>query len=241
MIGVAAVSAGALAGFGALAYIAPTLRRPVWAWRARRLCRERNALAITFTGGPCPVLLPELLSVLGAHRARATFYLRGEDAGAHPDLVRELVSAGHEAGSCGRRGTRPFRAGPIAAFRDVRQGAEMIGSLVTSGSAPRYRPPTGTVSLPAALAARLEASPVDWWTTDARALLARKGATAENVAEAALAQGGAIVQLPGASPSGGAEGLRESVPRITELLCEGAVQTGLDLVTVGQALSEHGL
>ncbi|MEU8621791.1 bifunctional polysaccharide deacetylase/glycosyltransferase family 2 protein [Streptomyces sp. NPDC048623] len=55
--------------------------------------------ALTYDGGPSPDWTPRLLDVLAAHKTKATFFLTGSEAAAHPDLVRRIVADGHEIGS----------------------------------------------------------------------------------------------------------------------------------------------
>jgi peptidoglycan/xylan/chitin deacetylase (PgdA/CDA1 family) len=52
--------------------------------------------ALTVDDGPHPATTPILLDVLRRHDARATFFLIGERATAHPDLVTAIVAEGHE-------------------------------------------------------------------------------------------------------------------------------------------------
>jgi peptidoglycan-N-acetylglucosamine deacetylase len=52
--------------------------------------------ALTFDDGPSPACTPGLLEVLARHRARATFFLIGERARDHPELVAAIVAGGHE-------------------------------------------------------------------------------------------------------------------------------------------------
>ncbi|MCF3171918.1 glycosyltransferase [Streptomyces sioyaensis] len=55
--------------------------------------------ALTFDGGPDPVWTPRLLDLLRARHARATFFLYGNQAARHPELVRRIRDEGHEIGS----------------------------------------------------------------------------------------------------------------------------------------------
>lgn len=60
----------------------------------------REALtALTVDDGPDPATTPAILEVLARHHARATFFLIGDRATAHPELVGAIVSAGHELGN----------------------------------------------------------------------------------------------------------------------------------------------
>lgn len=60
--------------------------------------RERAA-ALTFDDGPHPIYTPRLLDVLAEHGARATFFVVGVAARAHPEIVRRMVDEGHAVGN----------------------------------------------------------------------------------------------------------------------------------------------
>jgi peptidoglycan-N-acetylglucosamine deacetylase len=55
--------------------------------------------ALTFDDGPDPVYTPQVLDILARHQARATFFLIGENARRHPELVARIRGAGHEVGN----------------------------------------------------------------------------------------------------------------------------------------------
>ena len=52
-------------------------------------------IAITIDDGPDPEVTPQVLDVLDAYRATATFFCIGVRAKRHPDLCREIVRRGH--------------------------------------------------------------------------------------------------------------------------------------------------
>lgn len=51
--------------------------------------------ALTFDDGPDPEYTPKLLDILKKYRVYATFFMVGEAARAHPELVRRIAEAGH--------------------------------------------------------------------------------------------------------------------------------------------------
>jgi peptidoglycan/xylan/chitin deacetylase (PgdA/CDA1 family) len=59
----------------------------------------RHTVALTYDDGPSPRNTPELLDLLAAHNARATFFLIGEHVRKHPDLARRVAGAGHVIGN----------------------------------------------------------------------------------------------------------------------------------------------
>ncbi|MFI5645802.1 polysaccharide deacetylase family protein [Kitasatospora sp. NPDC051705] len=54
-----------------------------------------NAVNITIDDGPDPTWTPKVLDVLKRHGVKATFCMIGPQAKAHPDLVKQVVAAGH--------------------------------------------------------------------------------------------------------------------------------------------------
>ena len=53
-------------------------------------------VAMTFDDGPSAKLTPKLLDLLAAHHIKATFFLIGENAAEHPEIVAREAREGHE-------------------------------------------------------------------------------------------------------------------------------------------------
>jgi peptidoglycan-N-acetylglucosamine deacetylase len=90
-----AVSAAALsAGYQSMA--------PTGQWYGRTftsLARGTKQLALTYDDGPNDPLTLRLLEVLAKHNVRATFFLIGRYVQQRPEIVREVVKAGHVIGN----------------------------------------------------------------------------------------------------------------------------------------------
>lgn len=63
------------------------------------LDRESKQLALTYDDGPNDPHSLRLLEILSKHQVRATFFLIGRYVQQRPDIVREMVSAGHIVGN----------------------------------------------------------------------------------------------------------------------------------------------
>lgn len=50
---------------------------------------------LTFDDGPDPVITPQVLDLLAAHNAKATFFVQGSQVQAYPELARRIVAEGH--------------------------------------------------------------------------------------------------------------------------------------------------
>lgn len=60
---------------------------------------RKDELFLTFDDGPDFEFTPALLNLLAKHEIRAAFFLIGEKASKHPQLVREIVARGHLVGN----------------------------------------------------------------------------------------------------------------------------------------------
>jgi peptidoglycan-N-acetylglucosamine deacetylase len=63
---------------------------------AYRIRTRRPLVALSFDDGPHPVFTRQVLEILEKHNATATFFLIGDRALRHPELVGQIKAAGHE-------------------------------------------------------------------------------------------------------------------------------------------------
>jgi peptidoglycan-N-acetylglucosamine deacetylase len=200
------------------------------------VCRSatgRSEVALTFDDGPSPSSTPKVLDALSHFGARATFFLLGAKAEAHPDLVKAIHAAGHEIGLHG------FTHDRLLSIRHPRQigsDLERAGTVIESitGQRPHlFRPPVGHVSPRTAVAARRLHLTLVGWTIRARDGL--RGTSAASVAKRVLGQlgPGAIVLLHDASEREDFE--PAGVAALTGILAE-AHRRGLACVTVSEAM-----
>ncbi len=119
--------------FGLLGKVFP---RIVW-----QVSTSAPLVALTFDDGPAPDHTPEVLAILARHKAHATFFLIGDRASAHPDLVEELRRDGHEVGNHYYTIRSTWRA-PDEVFRANLLKAERVLNL----EGPKlFRPPGGMI------------------------------------------------------------------------------------------------
>ena len=103
--------------------------------------RARRAIALTFDDGPSEST-PELLELLAAHRARATFFQCGLHAARLPEVARGVVQAGHEIGNHTYSHARLWLRSPAFIESEIARGQEAIERA--AGARPRlFRPPYG--------------------------------------------------------------------------------------------------
>ena len=57
---------------------------------------EGPYVALTFDDGPHETLTPKLLDLLARHKAKATFFVVGQNAAEYPEIMRRIAQEGHE-------------------------------------------------------------------------------------------------------------------------------------------------
>jgi len=60
---------------------------------------SEKVVALTFDDGPSPKWTPEILDVLKAKQAKATFFMLGEHVEEYPEVARRVAAEGHEIGN----------------------------------------------------------------------------------------------------------------------------------------------
>ncbi|GAB1339424.1 polysaccharide deacetylase family protein [Streptomyces sp. E-15] len=88
-------SGGGPAGPGGSARPGASQAAPVSETIVHASDRGAHAVNITIDDGPDPVWTPQVLRLLRDNGVKATFCMVGPQAQAHPDLVRQVVAAGH--------------------------------------------------------------------------------------------------------------------------------------------------
>jgi peptidoglycan/xylan/chitin deacetylase (PgdA/CDA1 family) len=110
-----------------------------------RLPQPQGGVVLTFDDGPDPLTTPLLLDLLEKRKVKATFFVIGEKAVAHPVLIDRIIQNGHALGN------HSFRHSTGVFFRTVSVVLKDIAAtqkvLQKHGVEPLvYRPPVGIVS-----------------------------------------------------------------------------------------------
>jgi peptidoglycan/xylan/chitin deacetylase (PgdA/CDA1 family) len=115
-----------------------------------------HEVVLTFDDGPWPPTTSKVLAALAAECVRATFFLIGKPAAAHPDLVRRIAAEGHSIGSHTWLHRSLKRIPPAETTDEIDRGISAIemalhGVATGTPSTPFFRFP-GFESTPATLA-----------------------------------------------------------------------------------------
>ena len=107
----------------------------------------RGEVAVTLDDGPDPAVTPQVLDILDAHGARATFFCIAEQAERHPALAREIVRRGHSVQNHSLRHRHDFSLlGPAGLKREIGQAQDRLAEA--TGQRPScFRAPAGLRNL----------------------------------------------------------------------------------------------
>ena len=102
-------------------------------------------IAMTFDDGPSEKLTPELLDILATHHIHATFFVIGQNAERHPEILQRAVREGHEIGN--HSWTHPVlgKMSDAAVRRELQKTDDAIFAAI--GHRPTLmRPPYGSIT-----------------------------------------------------------------------------------------------
>jgi len=184
------------------------------------------SVALTFDDGPDPVWTSRVLAALEAARARATFFLIAPRAVAHPEVVEELLAAGHGVELHCHRHLRHSETSRSEIERDTDAALAALGCL---GIRPqRWRVPWGmhapwTLEVAAARGLELEG-----WSIDTHDWRGDSAADMLAAAHSQLAPGAVVLMHDGLGPGARRAGCEETVA-LVPALAEAIRERGLEL------------
>lgn len=116
---------------------------PYWAGEVVHRVRVTEPLvALTFDDGPREPHTSQILDVLADQGVKATFFLIGENAGRHPEVVRRIVDEGHAIGNHSWSHPRLGSASAATVADEIGRTDALIERL-TGVRTTLFRPPYG--------------------------------------------------------------------------------------------------
>ena len=184
-------------------------------------------LHLTFDDGPDPIWTLAVLDALAAARARATFFVLGERAAAHPLVVERIVAAGHAVEVHGHGHLRHATTPRECVEGDLDAALAVLAGL---GITPRlWRAPFGDLAAWSAEVAAARGLELTGWTVDTHDWT---GASAEAMlaaTEPLLAPEAIVLAHDGVGPGARRSGCDETV-RLIRPLVAAARRKGLEPV-----------
>ncbi|MFH0976909.1 MAG: polysaccharide deacetylase family protein [Spirochaetota bacterium] len=102
----------------------------------------KNAVALTFDDGPSDDVTPAVLKLLSKYSAKATFFVTGENASRHPEIIRKILKQGHLIGN------HSFKHDPLlmlrtrkTLFNEISECQNILQKFKITPCA--FRPPAG--------------------------------------------------------------------------------------------------
>lgn len=97
---------------------------------------EEPTLYLTFDDGPIPDVTPWVLEQLAQYDAKATFFCVGENVERNPNLLRQVLAAGHTVGNHTMQHKDGWLTDNLPYFHDIRHASRLVDSTL-------FRPPYG--------------------------------------------------------------------------------------------------
>ena len=123
---------------------------------------NERVVALTFDDGPSAEVTGQILRTLADKKVKATFFMTGEHASAHPDLVAQIAAAGHAIGSHSWNHPRLDKLSPAQVTDQVERATNAV-SVAAGTRVCLTRPPFGlTTPQVDALSAAMGLTTVGW-------------------------------------------------------------------------------
>jgi peptidoglycan/xylan/chitin deacetylase (PgdA/CDA1 family) len=102
-------------------------------------------IALTFDDGPSATLTPKLLDLLAARHLKATFFVVGQNAADHPEILKRAVREGHEIANHSWSHPNLGKMSDEAVRRELQKTDDAIAAAI--GKRPTLlRPPYGSIT-----------------------------------------------------------------------------------------------
>ena len=177
-------------------------------------------VALTFDDGP-DEMTPRYLELLDDLGVPATFFVLGELAAQHPELVREYIRRGHQVAGHGYDHTRFTKLSRRALLDQCKRTDQAIGG--SPSGRPWVRPPHGSLDAMSLLTLRASGFVVALWTIDSFDYTQRDPAKIAETCGPSAVGGGDVLLF-----HEGQEWTLEALPRIVSALHA----SGLECVTM---------
>lgn len=126
---------------------------------------DGQSVYLTFDDGPHPVHTPRILDILDRHGAKATFFVLGDLAREHPDILRDIHNRGHEIAVHTMSHESYRRRSNEDIIADLTETADIIEEI--TGTRPTLsRPPNGHQSTRHRMAVGQAGFPSIMWHVD---------------------------------------------------------------------------
>jgi peptidoglycan/xylan/chitin deacetylase (PgdA/CDA1 family) len=100
---------------------------------------QEKKLFFTFDDGPHPIITIQVLDVLKAYNAKATFFCIGNNVVKYPEIYKRIIDEGHAVGNHTFNHLNGWKSADELYLNDINKAMEYIDSNL-------FRPPYGRIS-----------------------------------------------------------------------------------------------
>ncbi|BCX12309.1 MAG: polysaccharide deacetylase [Thermosynechococcus sp.] len=190
--------------------------------------KPEKVVALTFDDGPWGASTRQVLQILKEEEVKATFFILGKHALMYPDLIAEIVKAGHAVGN--HSWSHPYQpVDPKVAKQEIENTSALIAKQ-SQAQTRLFRPPGGNLTTGLVDYAKSKNYAIIMWSVDAHD--SRSNTTAADIVERTLkaVKPGSIILLH----DGGGD--RATTRRALPTLIRRLRQKGYRFVTVPELL-----
>lgn len=90
--------------------------------------KEEKTVYLTFDDGPIPEVTPHILAILKRYEAKATFFMVGDNARKHPELVKDVLTEGHSIGNHTMHHLQGLKTRDHLLLNDIEEASHHIAS-----------------------------------------------------------------------------------------------------------------
>lgn len=117
----------------------PTLIQGLFPNFTWRVATQEKTLFLTFDDGPIPEVTPWVLEQLEKYNAKATFFCVGANVEKHPEVLAQVIKAGHTVGNHTFNHLNGWEHDNIDYFHNIRHCARLVKTNF-------FRPPYGRIT-----------------------------------------------------------------------------------------------
>ncbi|SDG65197.1 polysaccharide deacetylase family protein [Winogradskyella thalassocola] len=115
------------------------------AYNFNKTCNKKQ-VAITFDDGPNAEFTPQILDLLRAYHAKATFFCIGKNVKQQPKLVQQIIAEGHTVGNHSYSHSKIFDFyGKQKVITEIETTNALVASIINKEMA-LFRPPYGVTN-----------------------------------------------------------------------------------------------
>ena len=126
---------------------------PSYVWKIKT---DEKVLYLTFDDGPTPEITSQVLEILAAYNAKATFFCIGKNVQENPVLFKRIGDEGHAIGNHTFNHIKGWKSDDSDYLKDIHQAHQLIDSRL-------FRPPYGRIKPQQAKQLQLQGYKIIMW------------------------------------------------------------------------------